>query len=121
MTVLTEKHHTGEFVISEANGNRSRENVTILSGEVLEAGTVLGKITSGGKYVAFDSGNGNGSEVANAILLGAVDASAGDTEAAVIARDAEVNGAALVYKAQSPPDDITDARAGLLANGIVVR
>lgn len=121
MTTKTETGHAGGFIISEANGNRSRDNVTILSGQNLLAGTVLGKITAGGKYVAFDTGNGDGSETGAAILLAACDATGGDKAAAVIARDAEVNGDELVFKVQSPMDDVEDARAGLLANGIVIR
>ena len=34
---LTEGQHTGEFVVSEANGTRSREKITVLSGQNLKA------------------------------------------------------------------------------------
>ncbi len=53
--------------------------VTILSGEDLTRGTVLGKITSGGKYKACNSGHTDGAEVAECVLAGDVDATLGDT------------------------------------------
>ena len=43
MTALKEGKHAGEFILSEAPGSRSRENVTVLSGESLKAGHVLGR------------------------------------------------------------------------------
>ena len=53
MTVLVETRHPGEFILSEANGQRSREAITIASGAgIIAAGTVLGKVTASGKYVA---------------------------------------------------------------------
>ena len=30
MTALVEGHHTGEFILSEANGSLSRETVTVV-------------------------------------------------------------------------------------------
>jgi hypothetical protein len=51
MTVLTQGNQTGEFLLSEADGQLSRENVTVtVAGAVaLPSGTVLGKITATGK------------------------------------------------------------------------
>jgi hypothetical protein len=117
MTTFTEGKHAGEFLISEANGTRSRLNVTIASGEDLVAGQVVGKITSGGKYAAYDNGAGDGTEVAAGILLDNVDATDGDVEAVVIVRDAEVNGECLTYLTGA---DETAGEADLLALGIVV-
>jgi len=56
-----ETSHTGEFLFSEAEGTRSREIVTIKSGQKLAAGAVLAAITDGAATAAADSGNtGNG-------------------------------------------------------------
>lgn len=44
MTTKTEAIHPGEFILSEAEGSRSRDTVTILSGQNLKAGAVLGKL-----------------------------------------------------------------------------
>ena len=52
--------------------------VTILTGNNLVKGTLLGKITASGKYVACNSGLSNGAEVPEAVLAGDVDASGGD-------------------------------------------
>lgn len=43
MVVLTEGRHPGEFIMSEANGNRSRESVTIAAEQTIEANQVLAK------------------------------------------------------------------------------
>ncbi len=117
---LTESPHAGSFLLSEANGNRSRDNVTLVSGQDLEPGTVLGKITSGGKYKVYDQQDNDGSEVAAAILYGRGDASGGDITVAVIVRDAEVIADQLVW-ADNCPTDATAGIADLKALGIIVR
>ena len=43
MASLTEGKHAGEFLLSESNGDRSRENITVLSGENLKAGHVIAR------------------------------------------------------------------------------
>lgn len=59
MTVFTEGNHAGEHLVSEANGNRSREAVTI-TGADLSAGAVLGRktgtLTGAGSVVAGNAG-----------------------------------------------------------------
>lgn len=58
--------------------------VTIVSGAgVLARGTVLGKITTGGKYKTSLTASGDGSETPKRILAEAVDASSGDVVAEV--------------------------------------
>lgn len=62
--MLTENPHAGEFLLSEAAGHYSRENVIIGFAQTLLAGTVLGAAGSGTQTVgvAAYSGNvGNGS------------------------------------------------------------
>lgn len=84
------------FLLSEAAGSRSREEVTIASGSgALAAGTVLGKITASSKYAAYDDAADDGTETAAAILLSAVDTASADQKAAVIVRDAEIMSAEL--------------------------
>lgn len=97
MTELTEKRGAGFHMVSEGNGNISREEITVKSGETLAVGEVLGKITASGKYVPIDLAAVDGSEVAAAISFAAVDASAADTKAAAHVRMAEVLAAELVY------------------------
>lgn len=126
MTTLTEGRHTAEFILSEANGHRSRETVTLEGGftdaGVIKAGTVLGALTSGGKYVASPASGADGSQTGIAILIDNVDVTDGDVEAAVIRRDAEVNGNCLTYETTVNTDnEIAAKNAELAAVGIIVR
>lgn len=41
MAVFTEARHAGEFILSEASGKRSRENVVIAASQTIAAGAVL--------------------------------------------------------------------------------
>ena len=122
MTTQTETTHAGDFIISEANGNRSRDNATLISGQDLAAGAVLGKITASGKFTAYDPDLADGGQTAVGVLYEAVDASAGDLPCVVIARDAEINRDQLAYLANnSPPVVEATAEAELAAVGIIVR
>lgn len=211
---ITETSHDGGFMVSEAGGARSRDEVVVLSGETLVAGHVIGKVTKGtssgaadagntgngvlgaqtvgsgskagvyrltiiepgadtgefivedpdginigrgtvasafsaggmaftladgstdfvagdafditvaagsGKVVEHDPAGTNGSEVAAGILFGAVDASAADKAGVIIARDAEVNLAELVYKTAMSGGNQTLALADLATLGIIAR
>jgi Bacteriophage lambda head decoration protein D len=120
--MLTEKHHAGGFLISEGDGHYSRDNVTMDSSiaTALEPGTVLGKITASGKYVAYDNQASDGSQAAAAILYGSVDVTGADQVACVIVRTAEVNGDELVWPGGSPTDQ-TAGIADLKTLGIIVR
>lgn len=62
LPTFSEGRHTGEFLKTEANGHRSRENRTIASGSGrLQAGTVLGMILVGAVTALAAAGNtGNG-------------------------------------------------------------
>ncbi|MDT4804763.1 Bacteriophage lambda head decoration protein D [compost metagenome] len=63
MTIKTEGVHAGEFLLSEANGSRSRENIVICAGSgLLRAGTLLAMITAVNALTpAAQAGNtGNG-------------------------------------------------------------
>jgi len=61
MTLETESPHAGGFLVSEAKGQRSRDQVTILAGSgadrVLTAGMVLGKQVAGSAAASADAGN----------------------------------------------------------------
>jgi hypothetical protein len=102
MTTFTEKAHGPEFILSEANGQRSRANGTVASGEVLEAGEVV-MLNGAGKLVAWtgDLPTDGGVDEAEGIMLYPVDATDGDVAAAYLARDAEVNLNLLVYPENS--------------------
>lgn len=125
-TPLQNRTRGGGFVASEANFYRSRDKVTIAGGTggagLVLAGTVLGKLTSGGKYVPSPASGADGSQTAIAILWDDADATAGDVVAAVISRDAEVRAADLTYEATVDTDNEKDAKhTQLAAVGIIVR
>ncbi|MGE0724260.1 MAG: head decoration protein [Alphaproteobacteria bacterium] len=70
MSTLTEGTHAGEAIVSEGNGSQSRDVVTVLSGQNLKAGHVIGRVTVGAATPAAVAGNtGNG--VLGAVTLGA--------------------------------------------------
>lgn len=122
--VVTKRLGKFGFLVSEANGHRSREEVTIEApgaDVVLEAGTVLGKITSTGKYVRVDPNvsPADGSEDAVAVLCEEVTGAA-DVQATVVVRDAEVVLSKLIFSDTSP-SNATDETAELASVGIVAR
>lgn len=126
MVTYTEGRHAAEFVMSEANRMRSRDNIVVASGQgVLAPGTVVGKITVGGEYAISANAEvlgDEGAETATAILLYEVDATSAAVEVAAITRDAEVNGNILTYDASVDNDAKKAAKAAQLAAvGIVVR
>ncbi len=101
----------------------SRQEITVLSGEVLVTGTVLAQLTSGGKWVGLDVGasSGAGSDAAKGILLLDCDATDGDQRAVAIVRDAVVSDNGITWAANASAGDIVTHTAELLALGIVVR
>lgn len=93
MTVLTETIHQGEWLVSEANGKRSRSTVVVTVSGATKwlSGTVLGRVTATGKYVKYDeAGTDDGRRVAAAILWNELDPVAGDIRAVIFDADAEV-------------------------------
>lgn len=121
MATLTEGRHTAEFIVSEANGDRSREVVTIAKSGKLEAGAVLGVVTSSGKYKAHAAGAGNGTENAAAVLYAPTDATDADTKAVAIVRDAEVALGAIGFASGISEPNKTAAVESLADNGIIAR
>ena len=123
MTVLIEGLHPGAFLMTEANGQRSRENITLASGAgILAPGSVLGRVTATGKYVVSAVGATDGSQTPGAINIYGADASAADASVSAIVRDAEVNGHCLVYHAdRDQPAEKAAAHDALKSLGIIVR
>lgn len=60
------------------HGLDSLFSVTVAGAAALEAGTVLGKVTASGKYVAYNGAAADGSETAVGILYHRVEPSAGN-------------------------------------------
>jgi len=121
MPELTEGHYAGEFIVSEGNGRISRETITVLAGENLQAGAVLGKVTASGKYKELTPGAADGSEAAAGILYDTVDATAADAEGVAIVRLAEVNAAEIVWPDGITAGEQTTALSQLAALDIIAR
>jgi hypothetical protein len=100
MTVLTETGRDAEFIMSEANFHRSRDNGYVASGNNLAAGTVV-QLDGGTRYIAYtgDEFTNGEEDEAIGILINATNATSGHVAAAIIARDAEVNLNLLTYPA----------------------
>lgn len=120
MPPVVEGAYTAEFIISEANNHRSRDEVIVdATGGALDPGTVMGIVTSSGRYVRHAAGASDGSENEAGILfegIGAVEESR-----TVIRRDAEAKGGLLTYEAGADAAQITSSNAALAALGIIVR
>lgn len=102
-----DKLHAGSMPVAT-------KKVTVLSGQNLTRGAVLGKITSGGKYILSLSAPSDGSQVPDAILAMDCDASGGDKEATVYTRG-DFNENALTIGTAHTADSI---REGLRVKGI---
>lgn len=117
MTALTQDAPGCRFILSEANGNRSRQNGTLASGQNLAAGTVV-MDNGAGKLTAYLGGDeSGGAQTPAGILLYDSDASTGDLSVSYLARDAEVNHTLLTYPAGKSANTIE----GLGFLGIVSR
>ena len=110
------------FIVSEASGRRSREQVTLAAhAAVLEAGTVIGKLTAGGQYKILAPAAADGSEVAGGVLFARRDIAAAAQRAVRMARDCEVNGNLLVWPVGITGPQKVAAETQLATLGIIVR
>lgn len=123
MVVLTQGlRPAAHYIVSEANGYRSREQIVIASGSgKLDAGAVLGKITASGKYKPYTADATDGSQNAAAILYEGCDATGVDVRRTVTARDTEVHADVLVWAAGVTDPQKTTALTALAALGIAAR
>lgn len=115
MTILTEGQHRAEFFLTDVEKNLSYEVVTLTGGDY-PAGKVLGQVTATGKFTEHDPGAADGTEVAAAILVDNVDASAADQSALVLNYHAAVKGASLQWKTGITAGQKTTAEGELAAN-----
>lgn len=99
-----------------AGGTYTTRKVTILSGQNLVAGAVLGKITASSKHILSLSAAADGSQTPDMVLAQDCDASGGDKEA-IAYETAQVVGSALTLGAAHT---IASIREGLRVKGIVI-
>ena len=117
MSTKSERTHDGEFIVSEANGYRSRDQVTVTvpNGEVYSPGLIL--MITASKYVART----DGSTAAKGILFEECDNTDGvapvDFTATIVNADAEVLGPSCDANGGTEATVLSE----LLALGIKVR
>lgn len=72
MGVLTEGQHAGEFVMEERGGagQASRENITVLSGQTLTAGAVIGRVKLGIGRISIPTVSGTGNGTVGTVFAG---------------------------------------------------
>ena len=123
MSTLVKGPTTGGFLVWEVLRDYTRDTVTLASGAgKLAPGTVLGKLTSGGKYTALTPGASNGSQNAAGILWGQADATDADAPAVVLLRGpAIVNRHELIWPEGITEGQTNTAIAALTALGILQR
>ena len=116
----------GDLIKRESDPDYTRETVTLKAGTAYPLGAVLGRITADGKYTfspAASTTGTEGAEIACAVLLHPVAASATDTQAVVLARGPVI----VADRALAFDASVADATAQslkhqqLAAHGIVVR
>ena len=88
--------------------------ITVLSGEVVARGDVLGKVTASGKYLMSASAAGDGSETPLVIAAEPIDASGGDVEGLVYESGTFNQNAVTLGEGHS----LSDIREGLREKGI---
>ncbi len=123
MTTKTEGRHAAEFLVSEANGLRSRSTATVETPANVKAGEVVE--LSGTKLIAFtglaDTAGDLITEAAG-VMYDAIDATAADVADAVfIERDAEVNGFDMTFPTETSVGERALAETSLALLGIIVR
>lgn len=116
---FTEGRHTGEHIVSEANGARSREQGTLAAGN-LAAGTVLA-LNAAGNYVQLAPDAADGTETAKAVLYASVDASEAPKPCVVHVRACEVHGEALTWPDAVTEEQITAGANDLIGQGVIIR
>lgn len=102
------------FLLSELPGRQSRAIITIASGAgKLAAGTVLGKVTATGEYVASPDvqvAGKEGAEAAVAILAYGVDATEQAVEVTSVYKEADAKLPMLTFDASVDDQTKTDAK-----------
>lgn len=123
MSVLLEDPHPGGFLTWEVLRDYTRDTVILASGAgKLVPGTVLGKITTGGKFTPLAPGASNGSQNAAGILWGHADATDADAPGVVLVRGpAIVNRHEIVWPDGATEGQITTASTALVVLGIILR
>ncbi|MEY4755350.1 MAG: hypothetical protein RJA34_248 [Pseudomonadota bacterium] len=122
MTAITNDLTLGDLLKYEEENLYSRNQVTVVSGQNLKLGTVIGRVSATQKVKALDPSATDGSEVAAGVVLQSIDASAAEkTNGLIVSRQAIVADHALVWPVAITTEEKTAAIAQLEAIGVLVR
>jgi hypothetical protein len=122
MSVLVNELTLGDLLKYEEESLYSRDQVTVAAGQNLRIGTVLGRVDVNGKVKAIDPAATDGTQIATAVLLQSIDATAGDKPSGIaVTRQSIVAHHALVWPATITAEEKATATAQLEAVGILVR
>jgi len=123
MPALNEPLNLGDLLKYEEDSlNYSRDQVTVESGQNLELGAVVGRVTATGKVKRFDPNATDGADLPAGILLGACNATLIERDdALLLARHAVVATHAVVWPSGITAEQKAAATAGLEARGILIR
>jgi Bacteriophage lambda head decoration protein D len=126
MAVLTMQPTLGDLLKYELEADYCREAVTLKGGTAYLLGAVLGRVTASGQYILSPAATvvgEEGAETAIAVLLEAVDASAGDSVGVIAARGPVLLAQArLVFDASvDQPAEVAAKLGQLAALGLVTR
>ena len=91
MTAITNDLTLGDLLKYEEENLYSRDQVTVLSGQNLKLGAVIGRVSATQKVKAIDPSATDGSEVAAGVVLQSIDASSAEkTNGLIVSRQAIV-------------------------------
>jgi len=120
--IINEGIHPAEFILSEANGHRSRENAQFADPSTIKPGQPVKFTTAAttdkfATYVAAVTG----ADCEAITIYGGVSSSGNPLQLAIIARDAEVNGKCINWPAGMSGVEQAAGITKLATNGIRVR
>jgi len=110
----------GECIISEGENGYSRTTVQVVApvDTVYAPGTVLGKVTATGDYVAYDPDAADGSETVAGVLIYQA---SGTSDRVILNRHSQVKSDVIVWDETLTPAEIVTGTAELEALGIIAR
>ncbi len=121
MPVQSESNRLGDWLKHEEDNLYSRDKTTLITGQNLATGTVVGIITASGKATQLAPAAADGSQNAAGVLIFPVDATGADKPAVIVARHAICSDNGLVWPGGITGPQKTAAIAQLKALGILVR
>ena len=121
-TVFSESMNLGDLLKYEAPKLYSRDRVTVVAGQTLPLGAVVGMVTATGKVKQIDPSATDGSQYAAGVLMQKCDAHLADRDdGLMVARHAIVADHALQWPTGITTAEQQAAVAQLKALGVLVR